>query len=78
MPSNGSSCLSEVCRSAAPDRRSTGADGAAEDPQQASEALDRIDKNVDDIQKDTGDADVKKAVDHLDGIQAKSSTTVAF
>ncbi|MYQ70543.1 hypothetical protein GTY78_05665 [Streptomyces sp. SID4934] len=42
------------------------ADGAAEDPQQASEALDRIDKNVDDIQKDTGDADVKKAVDHLD------------
>ncbi|MGW4377637.1 hypothetical protein ACWEJ7_28725 [Streptomyces albidoflavus] len=41
-------------------------DGAAEDPQQAAEALDRIDKNVDDIQKDTGDADVKKAVDHLD------------
>ncbi|MCQ9707783.1 hypothetical protein, partial [Streptomyces sp. BSP1] len=42
------------------------ADGAAEDPQQAAEALDRIDKNVDDIQKETGDADVKKAVDHLD------------
>ncbi|MBZ2407923.1 hypothetical protein ACWHAO_20470 [Streptomyces albidoflavus] len=42
------------------------ADGAAEDPQQAAEALDRIDKNIDDIQKETGDADVKKAVDHLD------------
>ncbi|OWA15377.1 hypothetical protein B9W68_09685 [Streptomyces sp. CS227] len=42
------------------------ADGAAEDPQQAAEALDRIDKNVDDIQKETGDADVKKAVEHLD------------
>lgn len=41
-------------------------DGAAEDPGQAAEALDRIDKNVDDIQKDTGDADVKKAVEHLD------------
>ncbi|WP_436738687.1 hypothetical protein [Streptomyces sp. BBFR102] len=41
-------------------------DGATEEPGQAAEALDRIDKSVDAVQKETGDADVKKAVEHLD------------
>ncbi|MBR7679112.1 hypothetical protein KDA82_40515, partial [Streptomyces daliensis] len=45
--------------------RSLAASDAGENPEQAQESLDRIDKNLDKIGDSTGDADVNKAVDDL-------------
>jgi outer membrane murein-binding lipoprotein Lpp len=39
--------------------------GASEDPAQAQQSIDRIEKNLKKIDDSTGDSDVSKAVDHM-------------